>query len=127
VTPALVLTVSSGVEVAIGLALMIAPEASVPLLLGSRLGAVGIPVGHVTGIALLCLGIACWPYSKVWSGKTPALIALVIYNLLVATYLAYLGKAGEYVGLLLWPAVALHALIGTVLVLAWLRANKVAS
>jgi hypothetical protein len=79
-TPALVLAVSAAIEVAMGLALMIAPETLAQLLFGSRLGGAGIPVGHVTAIALLCLGIACWPYSKVWSGKSPALIALVIYN-----------------------------------------------
>jgi len=123
-TPARVLAVSAAIEVVTGLVLMVAPEAVVQLLFGSRLGGAGIPVGHVTGIALLCLGIACWPYSKVRSGKTPALTALVTYNLLVAAYLVYFGTIGDFVSpTLFWPVVALHAAIGTVLAVAWLRAD----
>jgi hypothetical protein len=36
---------------------------------------------------------------------------MLIYNTLVTIYLAYLGIGGELVGILLWPAVALHAVL----------------
>ena len=42
--------------------------------------------------------------------------ALLIYNLLITLYLAYVGIAGELVGTLLWPAVALHAVLSAILV-----------
>jgi hypothetical protein len=119
------LAVSALMEAAIGLALMIAPDAVVQLLLGSPLGGAGIPLGRVAGIALLCLGIACWPSSNISGDKSPALMALAIYNLLVAAYLAYVGISGEFVGPLLWPVVALHAVIGAVLAFAWLQADRV--
>lgn len=115
----------SGIEVLTGLALMIAPETLAQLVFGSLLGGAGVPISHVGRIALLCLGIVCWPYSKVWRGRTPALIALVIYNLAVAAYLTYLGKKGDFIGPLFWHVLALHAVIGIALAVAWLRADKV--
>jgi hypothetical protein len=36
-------------------------------------------------------------------------LALLIYNLLTAIYLSYLGIGRELVGMLLWLAVVLHA------------------
>jgi hypothetical protein len=42
--------------------------------------------------------------------------ALLIYNLLITLYLAYVGIAGDLVGTLLWPAVALHAVLSAILV-----------
>jgi hypothetical protein len=45
---------------------------------------------------------------------------MAIYNLLGMIYLGYLGIAGKLVGLLLWPAVALHAILGIALAREWL-------
>jgi hypothetical protein len=46
---------------------------------------------------------------------------MLTYNVLAAIYLAYLAINGELVGLLLWPAVALHAALGLFLIHAWVR------
>jgi hypothetical protein len=51
------------VEIATGLALLIIPSLVAELLLGQELGGVAIPVAQVAGIALVGLGIACWPWS----------------------------------------------------------------
>jgi hypothetical protein len=101
-----VLVVAAIVETATGLALLVVPSLVAQLLLGEELTGVAIPVAHVTGIALLALGIACWP--------GPPLIGMLTYSALVTLYLAYLGFAGGFTGIFLWPAVALH-LIMTVL------------
>jgi hypothetical protein len=44
-------------------------------------------------------------------GRSSVLTALLTYNLLVTIYLISLGIGGELVGILLWPAIALHALL----------------
>ena len=44
-----------------------------------------------------------------------------MYNLLITLYLLYLGIRGEWVGLLLWPAVVIHAALTWLLSLAWFK------
>jgi hypothetical protein len=94
-------------EVVTGLALLIGPSLVGQLLLGEQLAGVAIPVARVAGIALVSLGIACWP--------GPPLLGMLTYSALVTLYLAYLGFAGDLSGILLWPAVILHALLTALL------------
>jgi hypothetical protein len=105
-------------EAATGVALIVVPSLVARVLLGMELTGIAIPVGRVAGISLLSLGIACWP------GKQPSRAALggmATYSLLVTLYLLYVGIRGEFVGPLLWPAVALHAVLTLLLVRAWFR------
>lgn len=104
------LSVAAAIETATGLALIIYPQAVASLLLDADLGMAGIAVGRVAGIALLSLGLACWMSRKV-ANEAAALAAILTYNLLVTTYLIALGFAGELVGILLWPAIAIHAVL----------------
>ena len=94
-------------EIATGMALLIVPSLVGRLLLGEELAGVTIPVARVAGIALVALGVACWP--------GPPLIGMLIYSAAVTLYLAYLGIVGAFAGDLLWPAVALHALLTALL------------
>lgn len=95
-------------EAATGLALVIAPSPVGRWLLGAELSGVAIPVARVAGIALIALGIACWP------GRT-GLGGMLTYSVLVTVYLAYVGLAAASAGILLWPAVALHAILSALL------------
>lgn len=97
-----------------GLALLVVPSPVSWLLLGTELTGVSIPIARITGIALIGLGIACWP------GGT-ALCGMLAYGGLVTLYLAYLGVTGEFSGILLWPAVALHAVLTLLLAWAWFK------
>ena len=56
-----VLTVAAIAEALTGAALLAAPSMVSQLLLGSGLAGVAVPVARVAGIALIGLGIACWP------------------------------------------------------------------
>jgi hypothetical protein len=94
-------------EVLTGLALLIAPSLVGQVLLGEQLAGVAIPVARVSGIALIALGIACWP--------GPPLVGMLVYSALVTLYLAYLGFAGGLTGVLLWPVVVLHAILTALL------------
>lgn len=94
-------------EVATGLALLLVPSFVALLLLGEELDGVAIPVARVAGIALIGLGVACWP--------GPPLIGMLAYSAAVAVYLAYIGFAGGLTGVLLWPAVVLHLILTALL------------
>jgi hypothetical protein len=102
-----VLVLAAVSEAATGLALLIVPSLVGRLLLGAELAGVAIPVARVLGIALIALGVACWP-------GTP-LIGMLIYSAAVTLYLAYVGFAGGLNGILLWPAVVLHAILTALL------------
>jgi FtsH-binding integral membrane protein len=43
---------------------------------------------------------------------------MLIYGAVLALYLAYLGFASAFIGVLLWPAVVLHVILTTLLI--WL-------
>jgi hypothetical protein len=107
-----VLIFAAVAEAATGLALLIVPSFVGQLLLGEELTGVAIPVARVAGIALIALGIACWP--------GPPLVGMLTYSALVTLYLAYLGFAVGLTGVFLWPAVALHAVLSILLGRAWL-------
>lgn len=110
-----VLIFTAVAEAATGLALLIAPSLVGQLLLGEQLTGIAIPVARVAGMALVALGVACWP--------GPPLLGVLIYSAAATLYLAYLGLAG-LAGMLLWPAVALHLLLSILLGRAWLRAES---
>ena len=90
-------------EMATGMALVVAPSVVVGLLLGAEPTGVCIPVARIAGIALLALGVGCWP--------GPASVGMSTYSALVTAYLLCLGIGGEWVGPLLWPALVVHAVM----------------
>ena len=94
-------------EAATGVALLIVPSLVGRLLFGEELTGIAIPVARVTGIALIALGVACWP-------GTP-LVGMLTYSAAVTLYLAYVGFAGGLTGILLWPAVVLHVILTALL------------
>jgi hypothetical protein len=112
-----VLLLAAVSEAATGLALLIVPSLVGRLLLGQELAGVAIPVARVLGIALIALGVACWP------GRL-ALCGMLTYSALATLYLAYVGLGGEFAGTLLWPAVVLHAILTALLARAWFRSRK---
>jgi len=112
-----VLVLAAVCEAATGMALLIVPSLVGRLLLGADLSGVSIPVARVTGIALIALAIACWP------GLT-ALCGMLTYSALATAFLGYLGIRGHWVGPLLWPAVAAHAVLMFLLARAWYKAHN---
>jgi hypothetical protein len=119
-----VLVLAAVGEATTGLALLIVPSLVGRLLLGEELTGIAIPVARVAGIALIALGVACWPGSDADRSPSRALRAMLCYSLFTTLYLAYLGIGGERVGRLLWSAVAIHAILTTLLVRAWLKEHR---
>jgi hypothetical protein len=102
-----VLVLAAVGEAATGMALLIVPSLVGHLLLGAELTGIAVIVARVAGIALVALSLACWP-------GTP-LIGMLTYSAAVTLYLAYVGFAGGFSGLLLWPAVVLHVILTALL------------
>ena len=114
------LVVAAVAETVTGLALLVLPSMVVRLLFGAETAGMGSIVSRVAGISLIALGVACWP-----SGVArQALYAMLIYNLLVALFLVFLGLGGKWIGILLWPAAAAHAVLTILLARVWLNDRK---
>jgi len=103
------------IEAATGLGLVAVPALIVRLLLGGEISGASIPLGRMTGVALLALGVACWVASyDVRNRAARGLVsAMSLYNLGVALILGAAGLQSRPVGIALWPAVVLHAVMGT--------------
>ena len=111
-----VLTFAAVFEAVTGLALLIVPSLVGRLLLGAELTD-AIPVARVAGIALIALGVCCWPGSTAFCG-------MLTYSALATLYLLCLGIRGVWVGPLLWPAVVIHALLTALLAREWFQSRK---
>jgi hypothetical protein len=90
-------------EALTGLALLIVPTLVGRLLLGAELTGVAVPSARVAGIALIGLSVACLPGL--------ALVGMLTYSALATLYLLYVAIIGEWTGVLLWPAIVLHAVL----------------
>lgn len=110
-----VLEFAAVAEAATGAALLIVPSLVGRVLLGEELSGVAIPVARVAGIALIGLGIACRP--------GPPRIGMLVYGAAIMVFLAYVGLTGGG-GVLLWPAVVLHAVLTALLARASKSGNE---
>jgi hypothetical protein len=105
-------TTAATVEAAAtGLILLLSPVLFGRLILGDELSEPGQALGRLTGIALLGFALTSWPDPSARSVAR----AMLTYNLFATVYLGYLGIMGKSVGVLLWPAAALHVLLTVLL------------
>ena len=79
----------------------------VRLLFGAEISGAGVIMSRLAGIALIGLGVACWPGNS----AVQPLYGMLTYSTLAMLYLIRIGIRGEAVGLLLWPAVVVHAIL----------------
>jgi hypothetical protein len=78
-------------EAAFGLVLLVYPPIVVRLLFNAGISGTEPVMCRVAGIALIALGVACWP----GRGATQALWGMLTYSVLATLYLAYLGIEGK--------------------------------
>jgi len=109
------LAFTSALEAATGFVLLVSPAIAVRLLFGADAEGMATVTSRFAGVTLVALSVACWPSRDADSRDTHALGGMLTYNAIVTTYLAYVALAGRFVGPLLWPAVALHALLSILL------------
>ena len=91
-------------EAVTGFALLVQPGLVVRSLFGVESGGGGVIASRVAGMALIALGNDCWPGATAHRG-------MLCYSALATAYLSSLGIRGDWVGPLLWPAVAVHAVL----------------
>lgn len=111
------LTVGAIGEAAFGVFVFVAPSLALALFLGIEPVASTVMMARIAGIALVGLGIACYPRG---SQQNP--YGLLAYSTFVMLYLIDLGITGM-AGLLLWPAVVVHALLSAALIVAARRTS----
>jgi len=115
-------TATALIELGAGLALLCFPSATVALLVGAPLeGAPALTAARVGGAGLLALGVACWlARGETHSRAARGLIAaMLLYNIAAVGVLTFAGLGFGLLGVALWPAVVLHAVM-TVWCVAWL-------
>jgi hypothetical protein len=103
--------VTAILETGTGLLLLFVPAVPLTLLLGIGEATEALLVARVAGAALLAIGVACWSARK--GGPSAAqrglLVGILIYDGAAAALLAYAGLGPGRVGIVLWPAVVIHA------------------
>jgi hypothetical protein len=106
------LFVTAILELGAGLALECCPSTAVALLLGSPPDApAAVTLGRLAGVALFALGAACWFACRDAPGRAAKgmIAAMTAYNLGAVIVLSAAGLQLQPVGVVLWPAVILHA------------------
>jgi hypothetical protein len=111
------LGVASTFETLTGIALIIAPT-MIKLLLGTDISGATLAIVRVAGFGLLFLGVACWPRGE---AIVPRLKAMLIYNVLTTVYLGYVRFGTDSVGILLLPAIAVHAVLAILFMGVWFK------
>ena len=107
-------------EAGMGVILLAYPSIVVRLLFGAEIAGAGAIMSRLAGMALIGLGAACWPSTD----NRRAVQGMMTYSVLAMLLLICIGVRGEWVGLLLWPTVAIHAILIVLLGGAWLKQRK---
>jgi hypothetical protein len=103
-----------------GLILLAYPPIVIRLLFDSDIAGAGVLMSRLAGIGLIALGVACWPDRNMLR----PLFGMLTFGLLAMLYLIYVGGKGQ-AGILLWPAVLVHAGLSFLLVWAWRKERQV--
>jgi hypothetical protein len=110
----LLLLITALVETATGLCLLLFPAVLFAILLGAKRVTVDTMfVGRIAGAALLAMGVASWMarVDTLTAAQRGLLTGILVYDVAVSLLLAFAGAVLEMRGVLLWPAVALHAVL----------------
>jgi hypothetical protein len=108
------LIVTTLVETPIGVMLLLSPSLVARFLLGVSLDApAALIVGRIAGAALLSLGVACWLARDEGPSRARRglVAAMLLYNCAAGAVLANAAAGLRLVGVLMWPAVAVHAVL----------------
>ena len=112
-----VLALAALAEAGTGMILVAYPPIVVRLLFGAETGGAGLIMSRIAGIALIGLGVACWPGNP----DVQQLYGMLAYSTLAMLYLIRICIQDAPSGLLLWPAVGAHVILVALLVFARFR------
>ncbi len=118
-----VLALAAAAEAGTGVVVLAWPPMVVRLLFGAEINGAGVIMSRIAGIALIGLGVTCWPGDSAFQ----ALNGMLTYSALAMLYLSYIGVRWKAVGVLLWPAVVAHVILLVLLVRARFKGRKTSS
>ena len=101
-------------EIVVGAIFIAVPNIPCALLFGANVDNIGTALARWVGVSLLALGIACLP-SKAGESHRNAVLGLLVFNAGVTVLFVWVGVVAKVHGVLLWPAVILHAVIALAL------------
>jgi hypothetical protein len=107
-----------------GLLLLVWPPVPIVLLLGVEYPSPEAwSIARIKGAALLALAVACWLERKGAARPAPQglLLGVLVYDVTVASVLAWTGWSSNLVGVAPWPAVLLHAALAAWCVVSFLK------
>ena len=110
-----VVMTAAWVEIVAGAAILTMLDTACRLLFATAPEGMSRPISRLAGIALVALGIACLPSGSI-GPHNGAVQGLVVYNVGATILLTWVGVATTLRGVLLWPAVILHAGIAAALI-----------
>lgn len=64
------LTIAAAGEAATGFALLVVPHLVIRILFGAEIVGAGVVMSRIAGLALIALGVACWPGRTAFCGMT---------------------------------------------------------
>lgn len=105
-----VLQGASLAEATTALGLVARPALIARMLFGAELSGVGIAVGRFAGVPLLTIALMGWPKPSPPGERSTVIHAYFMYNVLATVFLVYTGVCRRTTGVLLWPAVVIHAI-----------------
>jgi hypothetical protein len=103
-----VVTTAACLEIMAGAAFLTVPDVVCRLLFAARLEVIGTILTRFVWLGLFSLGVACLP-ARARTSNRHAVVALSAFNAAAAILFAWVGIATTLRGVLLWPAVVLHA------------------
>jgi hypothetical protein len=109
-----VVMTAAWLEIVAGPGFLTAPAVVCRLLFASSPEGLGIILTRFAGLSLFSLGIACL-LSRARTSSRNAVLGLFAFNAATAILFAWVGVATTLRGVLLWPAVVLHAVIAAAL------------
>jgi hypothetical protein len=109
-----VVMTAAWLEIVAGAGFVTAPDVVCRLLFASSPEGLGVILTRFAGLGLFSLGIACL-LSRAGTSSRNAVLGLFAFNAATAILFAWVGVATTLRGVLLWPAVALHAGIAAAL------------
>ncbi|NJN41874.1 MAG: hypothetical protein HC811_06230 [Flammeovirgaceae bacterium] len=106
------LFLTSILEGSTGIAITVAPQILVPLLLSTSLEETGgIISARIAGIAITVLAMNCW-FSRNEKNIFAIMYSMAVYNFAIIAIFIYAGMVYQLASLLLWLVVVAHAGLG---------------
>jgi hypothetical protein len=117
VWPRTALMMAAWFEILVGASFILVLDGQSQFLFGTTPEGVGVYFGRFAGIALIGLGLACIPANLEGTHRR-AVQGLLIFNIGVTIFFAWIAVATTFRGVILWPVVIMHAVISIALALS---------